>query len=392
MAFHVPNNLSQLDRQFTSNRFDHIGADGRPDPEEQEAKEEPSLWNPLSMVSSSATVAAQKINDDHDHERAREDALLQLAKTYTRDSKLQQQSPFFAEKDGPLDPHGPNFSSRSWARAFYNAHLQDQHGRLPTTSVAFRNLSVHGFGNASDIQKTVSNIYLEAISIGSKLLGRKGHQIQILQNLEGVLSEGQMLCVLGPPGSGCSTFLRTIAGETHGFYVDEKSYINYQGTAPKEMSTQFRGEATYTAETDAHFPELSVGDTLYFASLARTQRNIPGGVNREAYAMHARDIVMAVLGISHTVNTRVGDNYIRGVSGGERKRVSIAEAILSGAPLQCWDNSTRGLDSANAVEFCRTLRTQSDVFGSTSCVAIYQAPQEAYDVRVSSTPNDSILT
>ena len=68
-----------------------------------------------------------------------------------------------------------------------------------------------------------------------------------------------------------------------------------------------RGEAIYTAEVDAHFPMLSVGDTLYFASLARAPRNIPGGVSLEVYAQHARDVVMAVFGISHTVNTRVGD-------------------------------------------------------------------------------------
>lgn len=89
---------------------------------------------------------------------------------------------------------------------------------------------------------------------------------------------------------------------------------------------------------------------------------------------------MAMFGISHTVNTRVGNEYIRGVSGGERKRVTISEAALSGAPLQCWDNSTRGLDSANAVEFCKTLRLQSSLFNNTAVVSIYQAPQSAYDV------------
>jgi ATP-binding cassette subfamily G (WHITE) protein 2 (PDR) len=87
-------------------------------------------------------------------------------------------------------------------------------------------------------------------------------------------------------------------------------------------------------------------------------------------------------GISHTINTRVGDDFVRGVSGGERKRVTIAEASLSFAPLQLWDNSTRGLDSANAVEFCKTLRTQCDVFDTSTCVAIYQAPQAAYEVCI----------
>ena len=88
---------------------------------------------------------------------------------------------------------------------------------------------------------------------------------------------------------------------------------------------------------------------------------------------------MAVFGLSHTYNTRVGNDFVRGVSGGERKRVSIAEASLGGSPLQCWDNSTRGLDSATAMEFVKTLRLSTDITGSTACVAIYQASQSIYD-------------
>lgn len=93
-----------------------------------------------------------------------------------------------------------------------------------------------------------------------------------------------------------------------------------------------------------------------------------------------RDAVMAMLGLSHTANTQVGNDLIRGVSGGERKRVSIAEATLSGSPIQCWDNSTRGLDSANALEFCKTLNLMTEYAGATVAVAIYQASQSAYDV------------
>lgn len=96
--------------------------------------------------------------------------------------------------------------------------------------------------------------------------------------------------------------------------------------------------------------------------------------------MHMRDVVMAVFGLSHTVNTKVGNDFIRGVSGGERKRVSIAEAAIGGSPLQCWDNSTRGLDSATALEFVRTLRLSTEMAGSTAIVAIYQASQSIYDV------------
>lgn len=94
--------------------------------------------------------------------------------------------------------------------------------------------------------------------------------------------------------SGCSTLLKTIAGETHGFQVSSESYLNYQGVSREDMNTAFRGEAVYTAEVDAHFPQLSVGDTLYFAALARAPRNVPGGVSREQYAAHLRDVSIKV--------------------------------------------------------------------------------------------------
>lgn len=76
----------------------------------------------------------------------------------------------------------------------------------------------------------------------------------------------------------------------------------------------------------------------------------------------------------------MGDDFVRGVSGGERKRVSIAEMALSGSPLAAWDNSTRGLDSATALEFTKSLRQSANLIGSTHAVAIYQASQAIYDL------------
>lgn len=152
------------------------------------------------------------------------------------------------------------------------------------------------------------------------------------------------------------------------------------GVSPKEMHTYFRGEAIFAGENDVHFPMLSVRDTLSFAAHARAPRELPAGLTVEEFSQILRDVIMAMFGISHTANTVVGNDFIRGISGGERKRVSVAEALLSDAVLQCWDNSTRGLDSANAVEFCRTLRTTTELLQSTALVSLYQAPQEAYDV------------
>ena len=188
-----------------------------------------------------------------------------------------------------------------------------------------------------------------------------------------------MLVVLGRPGSGCTTLLKTMTGETDGFYIDQASEINYQGVPMEDMHTDFRGECMYQAEVDVHFPQLSVGQTLTFAAEARAPRNRIPGVSRQQYAKHMTDVIMAVFGLSHTYHTKVGNDFVRGVSGGERKRVSIAEAALGGSPLQAWDNSTRGLDSATALEFIKTLRLSTSLAGSTAAVAIYQASQSIYD-------------
>ncbi|KAK7186363.1 ABC multidrug transporter [Paraphaeosphaeria sporulosa] len=306
----------------------------------------------------------------------REQVILSLAREFTVQShQTHHESPFQASEGSTLDPNSSAFDARSWAKAFYNIrYTSDVPARV--AGVAFKNLNVSGVGSPTDFQSSVANSILKLPA----LFGRGAQKIEILRDLDGLVLPGEQCCVLGPPGSGCSTLLKTIAGETHGFKVNPDSQLNYHGIAPAEMHKQFRGEAIYTAEVDRHYPQLTVGDTLYFAALARTPRTIPGGVSREQYAEHIRDVIMAMFGISHTINTCVGNDFVRGVSGGERKRVTIAEAALSYAPLQCWDNSTRGLDSANAVEFCKTLRTQCDVFGSSTFVAIYQAPQAAYDL------------
>ncbi|KAF7555659.1 hypothetical protein G7Z17_g1989 [Cylindrodendrum hubeiense] len=329
-------------------------------------------------VSSTETMAN---NDEHELEMERRSSAVQaLARSYSRcSSGAPQGNPFMAEADSSLNPNSPNFSATEWAKAIIQM-FSDDGASFRSTGVCFQNLSVHGFGAGTDYQKDVANVWLSLAGMVRGLLGDNRQRIDILNQFDGLAHEGEMLVVLGPPGSGCSTLLKTIAGETNGIYVGEGSYLNYRGITAKEMHTHHRGEAIYTAEVDVHFPMLTVGDTLTFAAHARQPRQLPVGVTKNAFANHLRDVIMAIFGISHTINTCVGNEYIRGVSGGERKRVTISEAALSGAPLQCWDHSTRGLDSANALEFCKTLRLQTELFKSTACVSIYQSSQNAYDL------------
>ncbi|KAJ5157869.1 ABC multidrug transporter A-2 [Penicillium canariense] len=286
------------------------------------------------------------------------------------------------KKEPELDPNSEDFNSRKWVKNLLQMTSRDP-DRYPrrTAGVSFRNLNVFGYGTAADYQTNFGNAWLKMASWVQGQLGlREKKRIDILRNFEGIVHEGEMLVVLGRPGSGCSTFLRTIAGETHGLFLADGSDIEYDGISWDQMHGRFRGEVIYQAETETHFPMLTAGDTLLFAAQARAPRNRLPGVTRDQYSEHMRDVVMAMLGLTHTMNTMIGNEFIRGVSGGERKRVSIAETTLCGSPLQCWDNSTRGLDSSTALEFVKNIRLSTEYSGSTAVVAIYQASQSIYDI------------
>lgn len=288
----------------------------------------------------------------------------------------------FTSSNPLLDPRSPDFSAQCYARCLMQLYRADPE-RYPESKlgVAFQNLSAYGYNQENNYQLTAGNLLLWLSERAYGILtGNSGTEVEILKPMDGCINPGEMCVVLGRPGAGCSTFLRTIASQTHGFNIGTESTIDYGGLHAKDIRSKYRGEVTYCAENELHFPTLTVGETLEFAARMRTPRNSVPGLSRHEYAIFMRDVIMAMYGLSHTVNTKVGDDIIHGVSGGERKRVSIAELALSGASLQCWDNSTRGLDSATALEFIRTLRLQGETFNTTSLVAVYQASEEMFSL------------
>lgn len=94
------------------------------------------------------------------------------------------------------------------------------------------------------------------------------------------------------------------------------------------------------------------------------------GVSRKEFDQEVLNTLLRMLNISHTRRTLVGDEFVRGVSGGERKRVSIAEMMTTRARVQSWDNSTRGLDASTALDFVKSLRVMTDVLGQTTFVTL----------------------
>ena len=281
-------------------------------------------------------------------------------------------------EDPRLDPESPEFDVYVWARVFVRSLDEDGIKRVKAGYV-FKDLSVSGTGSALSIQATVGSILMAPFRAREFFKFGDQPRKRILKNFNGIVRAGELLVVLGRPGSGCSTFLKSICGELAGLQLDEGSTIHYNGIPQDQIIKSYKGEVIYNQEVDKHFPHLTVGETLEFAAAARTPQTRPKGMTRSHHIKHMTQVVMAVFGLSHTRNTKVGSDFVRGVSGGERKRVSIAEMALAGSPIAAWDNSTRGLDAATALEFVHTLRLVSDLGDAVHSVAIYQASQAIYD-------------
>ncbi|CAO2652844.1 Nn.00g022550.m01.CDS01 [Neocucurbitaria sp. VM-36] len=279
--------------------------------------------------------------------------------------------------DPTVDPSSDLFDLPKFLKTF--RHLLEGEGiEMKKISVVYTNLNVYGSGKALQLQKTVADIFMAPFRAAEYLNFGKTDRKQILHSFDGIIKAGEMCVVLGRPGSGCSTLLKALTGELHGLETDEGG-IHYNGIPQRKMIKEFKGETVYNQEVDKHFPHLTVGQTLEFAAAVRTPSNRPIKASREKFSRFMAKVVMAVLGLSHTYNTKVGNDFVRGVSGGERKRVSVAEMLLAGSPFASWDNSTRGLDSATALKFVKALRVCSDMTGGAAAVAIYQASQSVYE-------------
>jgi ATP-binding cassette subfamily G (WHITE) protein 2 (PDR) len=282
-----------------------------------------------------------------------------------------------------LNPDSDNFNAKFWVKNMRKLFDSDPDYFKPSRlGIAYRDLRAYGVANDSDYQPTVTNGWWKAIVEGFRLFRKEDESrfFNILKPMDAIMRPGEVTVVLGRPGAGCSTLLKTIAAQTYGFNIGKESKITYDGLSQKDIKNHYHGDVIYSAETDIHFPHLTVGDTLEFAARLRTPQNRGKNIDRETYAKHMASVYMATYGLSHTRNTNVGNDFVRGVSGGERKRVSIAEASLSGANIQCWDNATRGLDAATALEFIRALKTSAAILETTPLIAIYQCSQDAYDL------------
>ncbi|GAV46590.1 hypothetical protein ZYGR_0A01820 [Zygosaccharomyces rouxii] len=248
------------------------------------------------------------------------------------------------------------------------------------TGITMEDVSATGLDNSFLEGSTFADIALLPYTIFKFLKGVRHRRMRkIIRNVNAFALPGEMVLVLGRPGSGCSSFLKTAAGVTDQFAGGVEGDIMYDGVPQDTMMKHYRSDVIYNGELDVHFPYLTVKQTLDFAIACKTPAIRVNNVSRSEYIRETRDLYATIFGLTHTYDTKVGNDFVRGVSGGERKRVSIAEALAARGTFYCWDNATRGLDASTALEYAMAIRIMTNLLNSTAFVTIYQASENIYE-------------
>jgi len=140
-----------------------------------------------------------------------------------------------------------NFDQKKWLRAFIHEFLEQGHAPK-MIGISYTNLMVSGNGAALRLQSTLGSVFSIPFRLGESFSLKKRAPRAILRNFDGFLQPTELLIVLGRPGSGCSTLLKTMCGELHDLEVDENSVVHYNGIPQKQMVKEFKGEIAYNQE------------------------------------------------------------------------------------------------------------------------------------------------
>ncbi|KAL0685337.1 hypothetical protein Bca4012_052185 [Brassica carinata] len=188
----------------------------------------------------------------------------------------------------------------------------------------------------------------------------------ILNGVSGIVKPGDLLAMLGPSGSGKTTLVTALAGRLQGKLSGTVSYNGAPFTSSMKRRTGF------VTQEDVLYPHLTVMETLTYTALLR----LPKELTRKEKIQQAESVI-SDLGLTRCCNSVIGGGLIRGISGGERKRVSIGQEMLVNPSLLLLDEPTSGLDSTTAARIVATLRSLARG-GRTVVTTIHQPSSRLY--------------
>ncbi|QHN85763.1 hypothetical protein HN51_040080 [Arachis hypogaea] len=278
---------------------------------------------------------------------------------------------------------------------------------LPTIEVRFEHMNIEaevhvGTRALPTFTNFMVNIVDGLLNTLHVLPSRREH-INILQDVSGIIKPARMTLLLGPPSSGKTTLLLALAGK-----LDPKLKFNgkvtYNGHGMNEFVPQ--RTAAYVSQNDLHIGEMTVRETLAFsarcqgvgprydllAELSRREKeaNIKPDPDIDVYmkavategqkANFITDYVLRILGLEVCADTVVGNAMLRGISGGQRKRVTTGEMLVGPAKALFMDEISTGLDSSTTFQIVNSLKQYVHILKGTAVISLLQPAPETYNL------------
>ncbi|XP_020101536.1 ABC transporter G family member 41-like [Ananas comosus] len=279
--------------------------------------------------------------------------------------------------------------------------------QLPTIEVRYENLCVEA--DCEVVQgKPLPTLWNTAQSAVLDLfrmtgLNRQEAKIRILKDVTGIIKPSRITLLLGPPGCGKTTLLLALSGKLDKS-LKVTGEIHYNGFRLDEFVPE--KTSAYISQYDLHIPEMTVRETLDFSarfqgvgSRAEIMKEV---IRREKEAgivpdpdidtyMKAISVeglerslqteyVMKIMGLDICADTMIGDAMRRGISGGEKKRLTTGEMIVGPTKALFMDEISTGLDSSTTFQIVSCLRQLTHITESTVLVSLLQPAPETYDL------------
>ncbi|KAL0915539.1 hypothetical protein M5K25_015965 [Dendrobium thyrsiflorum] len=277
----------------------------------------------------------------------------------------------------------------------------------PTIEVRYEllNVEAQAYVGSRNLPTFVNSILntVEFFSNYLHIIPSKKRTFTVLNDISGIIRPRRMTLLLGPPGSGKTTLLLALAGKL-GSDLKVSGNVTYNGHAMDEFVPQ--RTAAYISQHDLHMGEMTVRETLAFSArcqgvgyrfdmlteLLRREKeaNIKPDADIDVFmkasSMEGKetgvitDYIMKILGLEICADIMVGNEMLRGISGGQRKRVTTGEMIVGPAKALFMDEISTGLDTSTTFQIVNSLRQIVSILAGTAVVSLLQPAPETYEL------------
>ncbi|KAL5701728.1 transcription factor [Ranunculus cassubicifolius] len=278
---------------------------------------------------------------------------------------------------------------------------------IPTIEVRFEHLKVDAEGYVGGrALPTLLNVTMNLIEKSLDYLhifpSRK-KPFSILNDVSGIIKPSRLTLLLGPPSSGKTTLLLALAGKLDSD-LKVSGRITYNGHEMNEFVPQ--RTSAYISQHDIHIGEMTVRETLDFSvkcqgtgtsydvltELSRREKaaNIQPDPNIDMFMKAAAnpgkeasvvtEYILKIMGLDICADTIVGSEMLRGISGGQRKRVTTAEMLVGPSKVLFMDEISTGLDSSTTFQIVNCLRQSIHIHNGNAVISLLQPTPETYNL------------